>query len=367
MAAPKSPSRPTVKRLFAVSGNLCAFPSCSTPLVDPHSGSIVGEICHIKGDKPGAARYDLEQTDEQRQGFDNLILLCNVHHKVVDDDEVAYRADRVTQIKRDHEASHKIPPTIDADKADKFVDFAITNSLVEGSVITSIGQTGGQVAHSITNVYGTPPVDDVLKLDAKLAMENDISLVSATGCPGMKLTVINRGTRQAKIQKTYLLVANVEVMKGMQQGFNSDFGYTPVPGMAETLGVELIPLSQPNSTEGWVLDRDDVARFFFPLPTPATTLALKAKPEDVSIAVRYFDDSEETLLTGEQVTNTLSTVMAAHGSQPGSLNCPIEYDIRVRSSTPVDMSAYGKVNENYIPMAEPEEEDVNPPAPEKDS
>ncbi|MBL9164626.1 MAG: hypothetical protein JNL18_18000 [Planctomycetaceae bacterium] len=335
--------------------------------MDPQSGSIIGEICHIKGDKSGAARYDVEQADEQRQGFDNLILLCNVHHKVVDDDEAVYTVDRLTQMKRDHEDGHKTQPAIDATTVDNFVDVAIANSLIEGSVITSIGQTGGQVAHSITNIYSTPFVDDVVELDAKLAMENDLSLVAATGCPGMKLTVINRGTRQAKIQKAYLLVANVEVMKGMQQGFGTDFGYTPIPGMAETLGVQLIPLSRPNSAEGWVLDRDDVARFFYPLPIPATTLALRAKPEDVSIAVRYFDESETTLLSGDQVTQILETVMAAHGKQPGSLNGPIEYDVRVRSSTPVDMSAHGKVNENYLPMAEREEEGVDPPAPEKHS
>jgi hypothetical protein len=89
-AGPKEPSRPTVKRLFALSGNRCAFPRCSTPLVDPQSGSIVGEVCHIKGEKPGAARYDPNQSNEERHGFDNLILLCNVHHKVADDDEAVY-------------------------------------------------------------------------------------------------------------------------------------------------------------------------------------------------------------------------------------------------------------------------------------
>ena len=43
------PSVRTVKRLFAECGNGCAFPKCSTPMVGLESGTIVGEICHIKG------------------------------------------------------------------------------------------------------------------------------------------------------------------------------------------------------------------------------------------------------------------------------------------------------------------------------
>jgi hypothetical protein len=90
---PTGPSTPTVKRLFAVSGNKCAFPDCFQPLVDPASGSIVGEVCHIKGDKSGAARYDAAQNSKEH-GFGNLILLCGAHHKIIDDKERFTRSNR---------------------------------------------------------------------------------------------------------------------------------------------------------------------------------------------------------------------------------------------------------------------------------
>src|SRR5258708_2257710 len=125
---PKEPSRPAVKRLFAVSGNRCAFPKCSTPLVDPKSESILGEICHIKGERPGAARYDASQDNELRHGFENLILLCNVHHKIVDDDDTAYTVDRLLQMKRQHESRHACPIPVDEATAERFVTVAITNS-----------------------------------------------------------------------------------------------------------------------------------------------------------------------------------------------------------------------------------------------
>jgi hypothetical protein len=57
-----SPSNKTIKRLFALSGNACAFPKCPVFLVDEDNGSVVGEICHIKARNPHGARYDSTQT-----------------------------------------------------------------------------------------------------------------------------------------------------------------------------------------------------------------------------------------------------------------------------------------------------------------
>src|SRR5690606_21983316 len=118
---PKSPASRTIKQLFGVSGNLCAFPKCTTPLIDPQSKSVIGEICHIQGDKPGAPRYDANQSNKDRQSFDNLILLCNVHHKIVDDDEVAYTVERLMQMKQDHESRHTQPPSVDEATVKHFV------------------------------------------------------------------------------------------------------------------------------------------------------------------------------------------------------------------------------------------------------
>jgi hypothetical protein len=56
-----------VKRLFAVGGNECAFPNCRNRLV--LGQAVTGEVCHIKGQKPGAARYDPDQTNEERHSF----------------------------------------------------------------------------------------------------------------------------------------------------------------------------------------------------------------------------------------------------------------------------------------------------------
>lgn len=99
-----APTEQTVRRLFALSGNQCAFHECGTPLVHP-SGTITGEICHIKAKNPGGPRFDPQQTDAERHAFDNLILLCSQHHKIVDDQPDTYTVDLLQDIKQMHEAT----------------------------------------------------------------------------------------------------------------------------------------------------------------------------------------------------------------------------------------------------------------------
>lgn len=100
------PSVPTIKRLFAVSGNECAFPGCATPLVDSPSGKVTGRICHIKARKPGAARYDASQSDDERNAFENLLLMCPIHHDVIDSDVESYTVERLQTIKAQHETAN---------------------------------------------------------------------------------------------------------------------------------------------------------------------------------------------------------------------------------------------------------------------
>ena len=97
------PSVATVKRLFAVSGNRCAFPGCALPLVDEASGKVTGRICHIRARSPEGLRYDPEQSEKKRHGFANLLLMCPLHHDVIDSDAETYTVERLLEIKTQHE------------------------------------------------------------------------------------------------------------------------------------------------------------------------------------------------------------------------------------------------------------------------
>ena len=95
----KEPSLPTIKKLFALSGNICAFPSCQTPLVED-SGTVTGKICHIKAKNKNGPRYDKKQTDEERNSYENLILLCGRHHDIIDKEFVIYDAQTLFEMKK---------------------------------------------------------------------------------------------------------------------------------------------------------------------------------------------------------------------------------------------------------------------------
>ena len=115
------PTIATVKRLFAVSGNQCAFPDCTMPLVHSTSGTVTGEICHIKARSPDGPRYDPNQDDKQRHAFDNLLLMCPAHHKVIDHDPETYTVAKLLQIKAYHEARHAGGPEPANDIAHQFL------------------------------------------------------------------------------------------------------------------------------------------------------------------------------------------------------------------------------------------------------
>lgn len=95
----------TRKVLWGRSGNRCAI--CRKPLVidataqDNHS--IVGDECHIHSGAPNGPRHDSAVNANVIDEVDNLLLLCRVHHKMVDDQFETYSADLLRTIKCNHE------------------------------------------------------------------------------------------------------------------------------------------------------------------------------------------------------------------------------------------------------------------------
>lgn len=96
------PSISTIKKLFAFSNNRCAFPNCSSPIVE-ESGTVTGIVCHIAARSKGGPRYDSKQTDEQRHAFQNLILMCGRHSKLIDSEPKHYTDKALYEFKTTHE------------------------------------------------------------------------------------------------------------------------------------------------------------------------------------------------------------------------------------------------------------------------
>lgn len=101
-SGPRSYTDNTLKRLFALSGNQCAFPGCTKLMVNQKNAKD-SNICHIEAAQPGGERYNPNMTDEQRAHFDNLILLCVQHHDETNDTE-KYTVECLKTMKREHQS-----------------------------------------------------------------------------------------------------------------------------------------------------------------------------------------------------------------------------------------------------------------------
>jgi len=91
----------TLKKLFSLSGNNCAFPDCKHKIVDKDF-NLIAEVCHIEAAEIGGQRYNHNQNDEERRNFENLIILCPNHHKVTDD-EIKYTVEKLKLMKITHQ------------------------------------------------------------------------------------------------------------------------------------------------------------------------------------------------------------------------------------------------------------------------
>lgn len=94
---------PTIKKLYALSGNECAFPDCNVTFLDSETDINYSNICHIEDANPGG-RYNSNMTDKQRASYKNLILLCPNHH-IETNDTNKYPKETLLQMKREHEDS----------------------------------------------------------------------------------------------------------------------------------------------------------------------------------------------------------------------------------------------------------------------
>lgn len=100
------PTSTCIKKLFALSGNICAFPDCNEPIISKE-GIVVGDICHIEAAETNGARFNDKSDNEKRRNFKNLILMCKKHHKIIDEDEKTYTAKFLKELKKQHELKFK--------------------------------------------------------------------------------------------------------------------------------------------------------------------------------------------------------------------------------------------------------------------
>lgn len=95
----------TRKILWGRSGNRCAI--CRHELISDATASddesVVGDECHLVSPKEQGPRFDPSLCLDQVDDHPNLILLCRVHHKMVDDQCETYTVEVLQSLKVKHE------------------------------------------------------------------------------------------------------------------------------------------------------------------------------------------------------------------------------------------------------------------------
>jgi len=99
-------STETTLRLWVVAGGRCEY--CNSYLLeDEVSGYSInlGDRAHIVGamDTSGSPRGDADLPMAEREGVDNLMLLCRPHHRVIDRLITEHTVEGLRRMKREHE------------------------------------------------------------------------------------------------------------------------------------------------------------------------------------------------------------------------------------------------------------------------
>jgi len=100
--------------------------------------SIIGAEAHIIAKTEEGPRGKSSLSIEDRNKYNNLILLCSIHHKLIDDQENTYTVELLHQFKDEHENWVKSNLSIDyikeredliySDYIDKFIELAEANT-----------------------------------------------------------------------------------------------------------------------------------------------------------------------------------------------------------------------------------------------
>lgn len=97
----------THKLLWGKSGNRCAKEDCRHELIadetETDDESVIGDEAHIVAKSEDGPRGISPLSSEDRDKYDNLILLCRIHHKIVDDQPGEYTVEKLRKMKKEHE------------------------------------------------------------------------------------------------------------------------------------------------------------------------------------------------------------------------------------------------------------------------
>ncbi len=198
--------------------------------------------------------------------------------------------------------------------------------------------------------------EDVVAIAARTAISADLGLLQTFGCPGLLVEVIGKGKRPAKINSARLCLKNFSNFEAFQNAFGSDFGYVPIRGSDQpkpTLSIKLLPISQPKQDGSFVLERDDVCRFFLPGAAPLPPF-VESQSENVTIEIRLLDGTDKIVSQGLRLQDHLRGLLevSTRGNFHLNPNVDLAIEVSARSLAPPDHSMVGRTNPNTFTLGQ---------------
>lgn len=132
------------KLLWGRSLNRCAFTDCAQFLTEGNgsSGLVIGEMAHIVGEKPGAARWNPNVLPKVLNSYANLILMCPTHHTQIDKNERTYTVEALLRMKekRERQISTRVNVYLTSDQVYSVLTALVTSADTEPkSLYVSVG------------------------------------------------------------------------------------------------------------------------------------------------------------------------------------------------------------------------------------
>jgi len=229
-SARKSIPDPVTNRLFALSGNQCAFPGCTnavTGQVAPGEQPVtLAQRAHIVGVGRQGPRSKAVPLPDDIDAVENLLLLCGEHHRIVDNNPRIYSVEVLAKYKADHEAKmaprnlRQAPPPLAADTVDLSL---LPVSELPGTAwrAASLFRTGAEVGEHLPRSKGEQVLPFVLLkgevwafrelgdakgpfkqvVDPKSAQQLDAATVLKSGDRNIYVWLLNGALRESLLRR----------------------------------------------------------------------------------------------------------------------------------------------------------------------
>lgn len=116
----------TERMLWGISAGICEFDGCTNKLYSHHVTKEkvnLAEKAHIYAFSKGGKRPSLLRSSAKINNIDNLMLVCERCHKLIDSEETDYTAEQLLDMKKEHETRIANVATIKPDLQSEIVIF----------------------------------------------------------------------------------------------------------------------------------------------------------------------------------------------------------------------------------------------------